>query len=156
MIRQRSDTLRFNTKKSFMRFLVFLLIIMITTRRFPVSPTKNVMKYTARLMVVCKALVVVWLADVSFIANVPKMIGWVNRENPFFILVVSFGTKWLACWLLACLTLLSLESKDVGKIHMWLTILLPNRVHWKWRIRDRFKAKIALYINALERIDAFK
>lgn len=56
MIRQRSDTLRFKTKKSFIRFLVFLLIITITTSRFPVRPTKNVMKYTARLMVVCKAL----------------------------------------------------------------------------------------------------
>ena len=59
MIRQRSDTLRFKTKKSFMRFLVFLLIITTTTSRFPVRPTKNVMKYTARLTVVCKVLVVV-------------------------------------------------------------------------------------------------
>lgn len=133
-----------------MRFLVFLLIIMTTTRRFPVRPTKNVMKYTARLIVVCKALVVVWLADVSFIANVRKMIGWVSRENPCLILFVSFGTKsrWVTCWLLACLLLLSLESKDVGKIHMCLTILLPSRFHWNWRIGDRsFKAKITLYIK---------
>lgn len=90
-----------------------------TTRRFPVRPTKKVLKYIARVMLVCKALVVVLLVDVSFIADVQTAFGESQssksllQTDRFIRNGATVGTK------SDIPAAISLESKDVGPVHVF-------------------------------------